>query len=564
MKQLRILFHGVAAALVLCACNQQPAGPSAEAINDLNLKKGALVACGPEDQQLGFVAFPISGSVTENDDFNLGLKLLHSFEYEAAEQVFARIIYRQPQCAMAYWGVAMSNFHPLWAPPTEPEITKGAKAIAIAESLPRKTAKESDYIFAIGAFYADWERLDHKKRCVNFEVAMERLYQKYPGDIEAAIFYALALNAVADPSDKSLARQKKAGNILQALYARAPNHPGVVHYLIHSYDSPELAGLALPAAKKYAALAPSSAHALHMPSHIFTRLGHWDDCIASNLASVAAAQCYAESAGLKGHWDEELHGMDYLVYGYLQKGDNASAQKQLDYLRAMKQVTPVNFKVAYAFAAIPARYLLENKLWADASNLDVSTEIFSWSDYPWQKAILHFTRLLGFVHTSNLDKAKKELTSLNALHHQLLQLKDAYKAGQVAIQIKTSEAWIQWKQGQMAAALATMRLAAEMEDQTEKHPVTPGEVLPARELLADMLAELQHWPESLQAYEATLQKRPNRLNSLYGAGLAAERSGNSEKAHHYYTALTKVVSGTISDRPEVNAATRFLQSQGQL
>ncbi|WP_204743366.1 tetratricopeptide repeat protein [Pseudocnuella soli] len=560
MKRAIKLLLNVAACIFFLSCKQQAGSPSAATIDALALKKGNLVACGPENQQLGFVAFPISGDVSENEAFNLGLKLLHSFEYDAAEQVFARIIYRQPQCAMAYWGVAMSNFHPLWAPPTEAEITKGAKAIAIAAALRRKTAKESDYINAIAAFYNNWENLDHKARCIKFETAMQQLHQRYPDDLEAAIFYALALNAAADPADKSLWRQKKAGALLQSLYAKAPNHPGVVHYLIHSYDSPDLARLALPAAKRYAALAPSSAHALHMPSHIFTRLGHWPESIASNLASVDAAQCYATTAGLKGHWDEELHGMDYLVYAHLQRGDNASARKQMNYLLAMKAVTPVNFKVTYAFAAIPSRYMLENKLWAQAAALEVPTGIFSWNEYPWQNAIIHFTRLLGLVHTGNRKGAEGELAVLDRLRQTLLQQKDAYKAGQVAIQIKTSEAWLYWQVGEMEKSLTSMRNAAEMEEATEKHPVTPGEVLPAKELLADMLMELKQWPQALEAYEASLATHPNRFNSVYGAAKAAEQSGDVPKARHYYQLLSNLCSGIATDREEIVVAKRFLQT----
>ena len=334
---------------------------------------------------------------------------------------------------------------------------------------------------------------DHRARCIRFEEAMEKLYSDYPKDKEAATFYALALNAAADPADKTFTKQKKAGSILSALYPNEPNHPGIVHYLIHTYDAPELAHLALPAARKYASVAPSSAHALHMPSHVFTRLGHWTECINSNLTSVSAAQCYAEAAGIKGHWDEELHGLDYLVYAYLQKGDNDKAKKQLAYLETIKEVHPLNFKVAYAFAAIPSRYVLENKLWKEAANLKIR-ENFPWQKFPWQKGILHFTRLLGSVNTDNIKAAKTELGKLNEIYDTLTNQKDAYKATQVAIQITAAKAWITFKEGNTTQALELMNAAAGMEDKTEKHPVTPSEVIPAKQLLGDMLFEMNKFP----------------------------------------------------------------------
>ncbi len=362
-----------------------------------------------------------------------------------------------------------------------------AKAIAIAQSVTTKSKKESGYIEAMALFYKDYHKIDHRTRSISFEKAMEKMYSDAPGDKELAVLYALSLDGAADPADKSFANQRKAGAILTALYPGEPNHPGIVHYIIHSYDYPELAALALPAARKYASIAPSSAHAQHMPSHIFTRLGLWDECIQSNLVSTSAARCYAENAAIKGHWDEELHGMDYLVYAYLQKGDNNMAKQQCDYLDTIDTVFPVNFKDAYAFAAIPARYFLENKMWKEAAGLQFHPAGFPWQKFPWQKAIVHFARVLGFVHTDHTDSAVAELNELKIIHDTLLQQKDVYKANQVAIQVKTAEAWIAFKKGNKDAALQMMQLAANMEDNTEKSPVTPGEVIPAMELLGDML-----------------------------------------------------------------------------
>jgi hypothetical protein len=384
--------------ILMASCRNKNSIPSKESIDQLNLKRGELISCGSGGKQFGIVDFEMSCDEKVKQDFNVAMELLHSFEYDESEKVFAKIIDQAPGCAMAYWGVAMCNFHPLWNPPTEAELEKGAKAIEIAQSITTKSERESGYINAIGLYFKDWNTIDHLTRCKNFEKAMEQLYHSYPEDKEAAIFYALALDASAKPTDKTYANQKKAAAILDTLYALEPNHPGIIHYIIHTYDYPGLAVLALPAARRYAQVAPSSAHALHMPSHIFTRLGLWDESIKSNLESVAAAKCYAQSAGIKGHWDEELHGMDYLVYAYLQKRDNGLAEEQVKYLESINEVYPVDFKVAYAFAAIPSRFLLENKNWKDAAALQIHPVNFPWNNFPWQEAIFHFTKLLGYTH----------------------------------------------------------------------------------------------------------------------------------------------------------------------
>jgi tetratricopeptide (TPR) repeat protein len=552
------LFLGCFILLTLASCNSKKNTVEAESIKAINLKRGDVILCGPPEQQLGTVQFETSCSEKVKKDFNTGMALLHSFEYDEAEKIFAKIINEEPGCAMAYWGVAMSNYHPLWAPPTLPELNKGAKAIAIAQSLSDVSKRESAYINAIGMFYKDWDKSDHRSRSISFEKAMEKIHTDFPADKEASVLYALSLTAAADPTDKSFSNQKKAYGILTALYPGEPEHPGIVHYIIHSYDYPELAALALPAAKKYAAIAPSSAHAQHMPSHIFTRLGLWDDCISSNIAAASSAKCYAENTGIKGHWDEELHSMDYLVYAYLQKGENDLAKKQWDYLKTIQDVHPVNFKVAYAFAAIPSRYVLENKLWNDAAHLKAHKENFEWEKYPWQNAILHFARLLGSAHTGKLDSARQELKLIYSIYDTLTAQKDVYKANQVLIQAKTGEAWLRLGEGKNTEALNLMNTAVEMEDKTEKHPVTPGEVIPARELLGDMYMQLNQPAKALEAYEANLKKHPNRFNSLYNAGLAAEKIKDKEKARFYYQQLVALSNSTSTKRHEVEAANQFL------
>lgn len=550
-------------AIFLGACNPKNNAPSGEAISALNLKQGQVISCGPPDQEFGAVDFESSCPARVKPEFALAIALLQSFEYDEGEKAFADIIRKEPGCAMAYWGVAMCNYHPLWDQPTKAELEKGAGAIAIAQSLGSKTKMETAYIDALALFYKDWNTADHRSRSVRYANAMQRIHETWATNKEAAIFYALTLIATADPTDSSYRNQKKAGEILTALYKQDPNHPGIVHYIIHGFDSPGLAALALPAARKYASIAPSSAHAQHMPSHIFIRLGLWDECIRSNLASTSSAKCYAESAGIRGHWDEELHGMDYLVYAYLQKGDNKLARQQCEYLQSIREVYPVNFKDAYAFASIPARYLLENKWWKEAAELKPHPIDFPWEKFPWQKAIIHFTRLMGQANTGNTNMAKTELKTLEQLHDTLLARGDAYKANQVLIQLKTGGAWILFHEGKKSEALSLMRTAAEMEDKTQKHPVTPGEVLPARELLADMYLRLNDAREALAGYEAVLKKQPNRFNALYGAGLAAEKTGDAHKAALYYQQLHTNTSSE-SNRPERQTADLFLAKQKPL
>jgi hypothetical protein len=515
---------------VLCmvSCGENNSTPSKVLISELKLKRGGIVSCGLTDNTFGTIDFEITGDKKTKYDFNLGLEMLHSFEYDEAEKVFAKIIDETPLCAMAYWGVAMCNFHPLWEPPTAADLDKGSQAIEIANSITEKSDLESGFIHATRAYYKDWKKTDAHTRSLLFEQAMQQLYSAYPQENETAIFYALALDAAADPADKTYRNQKKAGALLEALYAKEPNHPGIIHYIIHTYDYPELANLALPAAKRYASVAPSSAHAQHMPSHIFTRLGLWDDVIQSNLHSISSAQCYAQSTGLKGHWDEELHGLDYLVYAYLQKGEMDSANQKLKYLATIHDVYPANFKVAYAFAAIPSRIILESKNWQGIDVLQLHPN-FPWNNFPWQESIIHFARLLCFVHIGNVQAAKDELAKLNQLHDILLNQKDFYKSNQVQIQITTGKAWLSFYSEKKNEALHLMKTAVDMEDSTSKHPVTPGEVLPARELYADMLMEMHLYESALEAYKGVLKKSPNRLNSLYGYRKAAEKLDKKEK-----------------------------------
>ena len=554
-----ILVFIVLSSFLSCRSNNSKVDDTSRSLIDL--KRGEIVSCGPQDGEMfGTVSFSASVPASLQKDFNIAIALLHSFEYDEAEKMFAKVIDHFPDCAMAYWGVAMCNFHPLWAPPGPAELQKGAKAIEIARSIKKKTKRESDYIEAIAAFYENADQSGHRSRVLKFENAMEKIYQTYPDDREAAVFYTLALDAAADPADKTYLNQKKAFSILNPIFQKEPLHPGIAHYIIHNCDYPELAALALPAARKYASIAPASAHAQHMPSHIFTRLGLWDECIQSNLVSISSAQCYAQKAKIKGHWDEELHGMDYLVYAYLQKGEDEAAKKQLEYLQTINEVYHVDFKTAYAFAAIPARYFLERKMWKEAANLQIHPMNFPWEKFPWQKAIIDFARLLGSVHTNNMDEAKAELEDLKSLYTILNKQKDKMQeAAQVAVQIKTSEAWIAYVKGNINQGLELMSAAADMEDRMEKHPVTPGEVIPARELFAEMLLETNKPDLALENFESDLRRHPNRFNGLYGAGIAALNSSNKAKATEYFKKLLDDAD-THCKRKEVQKAKTFLST----
>jgi hypothetical protein len=545
--------------LILFSCaRKKNQGPLESELKSLDLTRGDIALCGSDNGQFGTVAFNLSCSEKARKNFNLATALLHSFEYTEAEKVFAKVIDDDPGCVMAYWGAAMCNFHPLWEPPSQADLQKGYRIITLARTLIEdKSTRESDYIEAIATIYDQWDKLDHQTRVLKFEKASERIFTKYAGDNEAAIFYALALRTAADPTDKIFYKQKKAGEILSAVFAKEPNHPGIAHYIIHTFDYPELAALALPAARTYASIAATSAHAQHMPSHIFTRLGLWDEAIQSNIKSVSAAQCYAQNLKIKGHWDEELHGMDYLLYAYLQKGSDEKAIEQIEYLKTIKEVFPRNFKIAYSFASMPTRYALERKDWAEASQLELYEANFSWEEFPWEKANMIFGRLLGWVHSNKPTIARSELKQLQLIHEKLNGSKENYKANLVLIQIKISEAWIKLYEGHKVDALALMNIAADMEDSTEKHPVTPGEVIPARELLGDMYLEVSEPAKAFKAYQEDLKRHPNRFNGLYGAGLSAEKSGNIKEAVRYYNQLLSNTS--TSKRPELILVKSFLR-----
>ena len=507
-------------------------------------KVNSVVSCSPEAQR----------------QFNEAVAWLHSFEYGESERVFEETAKTDPQCAMAQWGIAMSQYHQLWAPPNRAELEKGARAVQKAKTLGTKTQRERDYIHAIAEFYEDWERSNHPARAARYELAMEQVYKRYPRDLEGGVFYALALNAsalAATPMDKNYAKQKQAAVILNRVLRLQPNHPGVTHYLIHSYDYPALASLALAAARSYARIAPSSAHALHMPSHIFTRLGLWSEDIATNIRSENAAKDYARRSNLAGTWDEQLHAMDYLAYAYLQQARDPEARAVLDELRAIRKTDPESFKCAYSFAAIPARWALERRDWKEASDLKIEPPNFPWARFQWAEAITHFARAIGAARSNDVTRARVEVEKLAEIQKQLTGAKDNYDwATQVEIQRRAAAAWLAKARGKSQEAMELMRSAADLEDSTEKHPVTPGAVLPARELLGDLLLELNRPGEALKEFERSLVISPNRFNGLYGAARSAELAGDRIKARRYYRKLVELSSP--GNRPALQHARDFL------
>lgn len=558
MKHTKNILILVSLFLCLSACKDKTQ-KSNPALASIDFLRGELLLCG--DGQFGELKFSLSCSYETRATFDLAVAMLHSFQYTEAEKAFVKVIDADPNCPMAYWGVAMSIYHAAWFPPTEKDLIKGSKIMNVAKELAMDD-KQRDYINAIDAFYTDWKTIDHQTRAKRFEKKMEQIHIKYPEDIEAAIFYSLALYSTRDRVGKDYKNERKAGKILESLIIDNPNHPGIYHYIIHNYDNPVLAQKALETARRYAKIAPSSSHAQHMPSHIFTRLGIWEESIESNLLSAESSRCYTEAAALNGSYFEELHATDYLVYAYLQKGDNLNAEKQYNLIKNLKAFYPVNITAAiYPITAIPARLALENRNWEQAANLELQEIDLNWEEFPWQKAIYHFARALGSSQTKDFDTAEQQIEVLKKLHQNLIEQNDRSKAiqiKQVEIQIKTSQAWLSFKRNDLKNGLLLMQEAVEIEKVTSKHPITPGDVLPAIELLGDMLLELNKPEEALVAYEQNLKVHPRRFNGIYGAAIAAKQLGDNEKATLYFEQLLELTENSNVERPEIKEARKFI------
>ena len=514
-------------------------------------------------EKLGEVNFVVSCSPQAQKEFNRAVAWLHSFEYEEAEKAFTHVTAVDPRCGMAYWGVAMTSYHPLWAAPTADELKRGWSAIEKAKTIGARTQRERDYINALEVFYKDSDKLDHRARTFAYHDAMKRLYETNPADQEAAVFYSLTLIATGTMSnDKTYTREKEAAQILNRVLARQPQHPGVAHYLIHSYDYPALAQLALPAARSYAKIAPASAHAQHMPSHIFIRLGLWQEAIRSNLDAEASAKAFAVRNKMAGAWDEQLHAMDYLAYAYLQSAQDKQALAVLDEMKRIQIVEPQTFKVAYSFAAVPARYVLERKQWDDATKLTLppnTVGMFPWQKFPWAEAHINFARAIGFARKGDVVSAQKEIDQLAALRDALVIGKGEYDwARQVEIERQIAAAWLAYAEGKQDESLRLMRVVADLDDATDKHPVTPGAILPAREQLGELLLELKQPAAALQEFETSLRSTPERFNGVYGAARAASLAADQKKARGYYEKLIALTQQADTLRPEINEAKAFL------
>ncbi len=499
------------------------------------------------EQEIGSVHFETSCSTDVAARFNRAVALLHSFQYEQTRQAFTQITKEDPKCAMAYWGIAMSHYHGLW---DNGDYAAGRESLREAQQIATlslsTTDREKAYIDALAEIYAE-DGKDKTAHAQAFEKKMAVLQGTYPDDNEAAIFHALSLAITAPKTDKTFANQRKCGEILEPLFAKQPNHPGIAHYIIHCYDNPVLAEKGLNAARLYARIAPASAHANHMPSHIFTRVGSWDESIASNLKSADLAT-KDEAASANGEArDQRLHAMDYLEYAYLQTGRISKAKSVLDEMNSLQPIPGLTLTGGYANAAIPARYALERGDWQAGSALQPASDTV-----PWAQAITWMAIGIGSARSGKLDRAAEAEHTLATLRDSAAS-QNQYWSNQIEVQRREVAAWIAEKNGKSWDAIASMRSAADLEESMDKHAVTPGAITPAREMLAELLLLRHNRPdESLAEYQAVLKLAPNRFNALYGAASAAEASGNTAVANQYFRKLTEIAVG--DERPELVSA----------
>jgi tetratricopeptide (TPR) repeat protein len=498
------------------------------------------------EQRLGTVHFQTSCNSTAQARFNRGMRYQHSFWYRSSQEIFEEVLKADPECAIAYWGIALSLLWNPHVPPPAANLPLGFAALEKGKALGAKTRRERDYIEALFVFYTDYDKVDHRTRVQAYLKAVEALAQRYPDDDEAQIAYAITLNVAALPGDKSYANQLKGASILEPIFKRQPHHPGVAHYLIHLYDYPPIAERGLDAAKRYSEIAPAAPHAQHMPSHIFTRVGYWKESIASNAGSARAAKQSKE-----GH--DQLHAMDYQVYGYLQLGQDKNARAVIDEMKTVTGFTETFIPGPYALAISPARYAVERGDWTEAAELQVRP-----SPLAHVQAITHFARALGAARSGNADAAKADVAKLAELRDRLREAKDAYWSEQVDIQWQVASAWLLFAEGKYEDAVKAMSAAADAEDRTEKHPVTPGVPIPARELLGAMLLERGMANEALTAFEATLKKEPHRLGATLGAAHAAEKSGDAAKARQRYADVAALAVDADPVRPEIAKAREFV------
>jgi hypothetical protein len=513
----------------------------------------ALATGTMAQEQLGQVQFKVSCTSEAQQKFNRAMALYHSFAWKAAGPAFTEIGALDPKCAMAWWGLAMNAAENPFGWPVGMKLVEGAEAIQKAQQAGAGTPRERDYIAALELLYRDHASAPHRARALAYEEAMGKLVERYPDDVEAKILYALTVSGNHDLNDKTFARPLKAAALLEPLFVSLPNHPGVAHYLIHSYDYPPIAQKGLPAAQRYAQVAPSAPHAQHMPSHIFTRVGAWRDSISANQRSVQAAV---------GDARYTAHGMDYMVYAYLQLAEDTRAASV--FAESATAVRPekgkAGFAEAFGLAAMPARLVLERGRWAEAGKLELPANLSEadWKRYPQAESVQAFAKAIGAARSGDAAGARREIERLGHLQRALAERKLGYWAEQSEVQAKVATAWALRAEGKDAEAIAALRAAADHEDRTEKHVVTPGPILPARELLGDLLLELNQPAEAVMQYEASIAKEPNRFRGVFGAARAAELAGDRDRARKHYGHLIHQVGDGAADRPELRHAKAFL------
>jgi tetratricopeptide (TPR) repeat protein len=532
---------------------------------------GALAAAGQEDHSqhqhavagLGTVNFSTSCNARAQTLMSRGAALLHSFGYEEARLTFLDAAKADPACGMAHWGVARTWYHPIWAPPSPDELKKGSAALDLAISTGAKTERERDYINSLAVFYKDWQTVGHSTRVKNYEQALARVAERNRDDDEAAIFHALQLVAIGylDPTDKTYTWQKKGAEILNRLLPQHRNHPGIAHYIIHSLDYPSTAEIGLQAARAYAKIAPDSSHALHMPSHIFTRLGLWDDSILSNTAAAKSAIAQAQRLHGGGGAFDQLHAVDYLVYAYLQQAKDKRARELMTELASLTKLDENQFAAAYAFAATPARWALERHDWKAAVALEIQPSWFPWSRFRNVEALVHYARAVGAARAGDVATARRSAAEISAIRKALPATPDYDWAGSIGALEEGAAALITFAEGKKDEGLRQLRAAAYHEDSVDKHPVTPGALLPLREILADLLFEEGTAREALKEYQAVLKIAPRRFNATAGAAKSAAKAGDASEARAYALQLIEIAKDADSSRPELTWARSYLAAR---
>jgi predicted Zn-dependent protease len=527
------------------------------------LGRGALMTClcvamtaleapwATSAEQFGEVHFPIACNAGVQEKFDLALAMLHTFSFPEAAKTFTAVSQEDPDCAMAYWGLAATAIGSLYGGRPGPMAIQGKIAVEKAKAIGGKTSRERDYIATIEVFYRGADKIDYATRVHGYANALERLHRKYPDDREAEIFYAYALSALGAPTDQTFAYQLKGAAILEKLLVELPNHPGVIHYLLHAYDNTPNASRGLAAARRLAQVAPSSPHALQFPAHIFVRMGLWQESIDANRAGAAVDDMFFKP-----------HAMDFLVHSYLQTGQDVKAKRVVDEAATIKIIPHI--LDAHAMAAMPARYAVERRRWDEAAALTLPQQReFAWSSFPHAEAVLVFARALGAARNGNIDAARKDLDRLQELRANLIKANSEgtwqeYWVSQIENNHRIVTAWIAYTQGRRDEALHMLRAAADREDSTEWDPVMPGHIISARVLLGDLLMEINEPAQALEAFEAALKVEPSRFWTLFGAARAADLAGDPAKAKAFYTRLVTQTAHADTEHPALKVAKVFL------